>query len=119
MSELADLAVTYLRLLESGDIDGAEQILGSEIRIVYPGREIYRDVRVCVVDRSGRYQVEKDITGTHTIREGGSMYVYVFGDLNGRYADGSPIEQVRFIDRFTFDGRRIVTHEIWNDLAAQ
>lgn len=119
MGELADLAVDYLRLLESGDIDRAEQFLGSEIRIVYPGREIYRDVWVCAADRSGRYQIEKDISGTHTIREGGSTYVYVFGDLNGHYADGSPIEQVRFIDRFTFDGQRIVVHEIWNDLAAQ
>ena len=37
--------------------------------------------------------------------------------LNGESLDGSPISEVRYIDRFVFRDGLIVDQQVWNDLA--
>ena len=43
--------------------------------------------------------------------------VYNYGGLRGEWADGTPFEGIRYIDRFLIRDGRIVDQKVWNDLA--
>ncbi|MBL8629121.1 MAG: nuclear transport factor 2 family protein, partial [Rhodospirillaceae bacterium] len=43
--------------------------------------------------------------------------IFVRGYLNGEWLDGTPIANVRYIDRFDIQGGKIIRQDVWNDLA--
>src|SRR5690606_24159068 len=44
--------------------------------------------------------------------------VYCMGTLHGEWPDGSAFRGIRFIDRFTVAGGKLVDQAVWNDLEA-
>lgn len=112
-------AVDYLRTLESRDLDAAASMLAAEVTMVFPGGLIFHDIYSCIADRSGRYRsVRKQFDGVDVMsNEAGDTVVYTYGTLHGVALDGSPIDGVRFIDRFMFRDDLIVQQDVWNDLS--
>ena len=47
----------------------------------------------------------------------GSAVVYCFGTLHGERLDGTPYENIRFIDRFTVRDGLLADQMVWNDMA--
>jgi hypothetical protein len=51
------------------------------------------------------------------VAAGDATVVYCYGTLAGEWLDGSAFAGVRFIDRFTVEGGRLLDQQVWNDLA--
>jgi len=72
---------------------------------------------------TGRYAwVRKHRTdysvGERTATDGVTEQVVTsIGTLYGEKLDGSPFEEIRYVDVFTLRNGRIVRQEVWNDLA--
>ena len=45
------------------------------------------------------------------------VVVYCFGTLSGEWPDGTSFSGIRFIDRITVAGGKLVDELVWNDLA--
>jgi hypothetical protein len=45
--------------------------------------------------------------------------VYIKGTLSGEWPDGTPFEGIRFIDRFEIKGGKLISQEVWNDIAEE
>ena len=43
--------------------------------------------------------------------------VYSIGTLHGEWPDGTAIDGIRYIDRFTVKDGRLVDQNVWNDMA--
>lgn len=118
MSQYAELAKKYLRTVEARDLDAAEEMLAPSPTFIFPKGAVFQDLRTCTADRSTRYKtIRKKFEGFHTADLGDEVVVYAFGTLHGKALDDSPIEDVRFIDRFTFKEGLITKQEVWNDLS--
>lgn len=51
-------------------------------------------------------------------KDDGSWVVVSAGTLFGENRQGARFEGVRYVDRITYRGDRIIRQEVWNDLAA-
>ena len=118
VSNLADKAIDFLRLIEERDVASALLYLAPTARFIFPRGAEFDDLAECLADRHSRYtRAHKSIEGTDIVDRGeGQSVVYVFGTLDGSQVDGTAFSGVRFIDRFTFDSDQIVRQEVWNDL---
>lgn len=118
MSYYAELAERYLRTVEDRDLDAAEAMLAPSPTFIFPKGMVFHDLRICTADRSTRYKtVRKKFEGFHTVDLDDEVVVYAFGTLHGMALDDTPIEGVRFLDRFTFKDGKITKQEVWNDLS--
>jgi ketosteroid isomerase-like protein len=114
-----ELIQQFLRTMEARDLDTAEAMMAPEARLIFPGGKVYHSQHEMVESAKGRYQwVKKTFDRTdHFKTADGSDIVYVMGTLYGVNRHGVPFEGIRYIDRFTLRDGRIVSQEVWNDLA--
>jgi ketosteroid isomerase-like protein len=110
------LARRYLLAMESRDIDAAQACLAPGATFVFPGGRRPPDLAAIVARSAGRYRrVAKRIERVDLLPAAGFDIVYVLGTLHGEWIDGSPFENVRFLDRFEIREGRIVRQDVWND----
>ncbi len=114
----ADKVKEYLRAMEERDLELAKKYLAPDFKMTFPGGRTMTSLEDLVAWSKGRYtSVTKTFEDFDVFEDGEDTVVYSTGMLNGEALDGSPISEVRFIDRFVFREGLIVDQQVWNDLA--
>ena len=119
LDEAIERAVAYLAAMEARDLAAARRHVGEgELDIVFPGGRRFRDIEAIVANSAGRYEVvKKRIEARDAWASGDRVRVMITGTLYGRWPDGTPFEDIRFVDWFEFADGRIVRQHVWNDAA--
>ena len=108
----------FLRIMEARDLDHARTFLAPDFRMTFPGGVTMTTLEQLVDWSKGRYRkMKKTFEDFDVFKDGEDTVVYSTGMLNGEALDGSPISEVRYIDRFVFRNGLIVDQQVWNDLA--
>ena len=91
--------------------------IGESAQMTFPGGHAFTSLAALVEWSRGRYRaVSKTYHGFDEFTRDGVTVLYCFGTLNGEALDGSPISNVRFVDRFEIRDGKIIDQKVWNDL---
>ncbi|MDG2319562.1 MAG: nuclear transport factor 2 family protein [Rhodospirillaceae bacterium] len=108
----------FLRIMEERDLVHAQSFLAPGFKMTFPGGVTMTTLEELVEWSKARYsRISKTFEGFDEFQEGDDTVVYSTGMLNGEALDGSPISEVRYIDRFLFRGGLMIDQQVWNDLA--
>lgn len=112
------IAVTFLADMERRDLPAAAAAIGPDFSMVFPGAARYTRLEELVEGSRSRYKrVAKRLESVEGFSAGGADVVWVRGTLYGENAHGAPFEGIRFVDRFELRDGRLVSQDVWNDLA--
>ncbi len=95
----------------------ANAYLAPGCEMLFPGDVVMTDCREIPKNAAGTYRwVKKVFDGFDEMERDGETLVYVYGTLFGEWADGAPLKDVRYIDRFVIRNGKIVDQRVWNDV---
>ena len=109
----AEIVHAYLAAMEARDLATARGFLGDGFHMTFPGGIRLTTLEDLVAWSRPRYRFVKK---TYDQFDALDSLVYCFGTLHGEWPDGTPIQGIRFIDRFELSGGRIVRQDVWNDM---
>lgn len=116
--EASAIVRAYLDAMEARDLDTANSFLGPGFSMVFPGGNRFTDLAAVVAWSKPRYRfVKKKYDAYEEVFTDDATIVWCNGTLHGEWPDGAPFENIRFVDRFTVKGGKIVDQQVWNDLA--
>ena len=104
----------YLDAMERRDLAAAKAFLAPGFFMVFPGNKRFEALEQLVESAKGRYRSARK---TYERYETAGDAVYCYGTLHGELLDGAPYSGIRFIDRFTVRGGKLVDQNVWNDMA--
>ncbi len=119
-SKAAGLVRGFLSAMEARDLARAKTFLGEGFVMTFPGGVQLRTLEELIAWAAERYRsIGKTYAGFEELppQAGGRTVVYCFGTLHGEWPDGRAFSGIRFIDRFTVGGGRLLDQQVWNDLA--
>ena len=117
----SERALAFLAAMEKRDLGAARNHLAEGFEMVFPGKT--NGTRMTALEdliafSAERYRfVKKTIAAVDEAFGKDGTVVVVSGVLSGEDLGGQPFGEVRFIDRFVFEGDLIRRQEVWNDLA--
>ena len=112
------LVRSYLNAMEARDLSKANSFLSTNFKMTFPGGVIFGTLEELIEWGSSRYRfVNKTYERFDETTDGGNIAVYCFGTLAGELPNGKAFDNVRFIDRFTVAGEKLIDQQVWNDLA--
>ncbi len=115
-----EIALGFLAAMEAREIEKAEAMLATGFRMRFPGARPMASIEELIDWARDRYRfVKKTISTTEAFHADGCAVVYVIGTLSGEWPDGAPFEGIRFIDRFEIMNGKIVSQDVWNDIAEE
>ena len=108
----------FLAAIEARDLERAEGFLDDAFTMTFPGGARFTRLGDLVDWAATRYAgVAKSFERIEEMAgDDGATVVYCFGRLSGTWTDGTPFAGIRFIDRFTVRGGRLIDQRVWNDL---
>ena len=109
-----DIVRGYLGAMERRDLTSAKSFLAPGFYMVFPGNKRFDSLEALVEWARSRYRSARKTCARFDCA--GST-VYCFGTLYGELLDGTPYSGIRFIDRFTVEGGKLVDQNVWNDMA--
>jgi hypothetical protein len=113
-----DLVRTYLAAMERRDLAAAKRMHAPGFCMVFPGNRRFATLEALVDWAKPRYKSAlKDYERFDVVPTPEGGIVYCYGTLRGELLDGTVFSGVRFIDRFTVAGGRLVDQQVWNDMA--
>ncbi|MEM9059112.1 MAG: tautomerase family protein [Pseudomonadota bacterium] len=113
-----ELCLDFLDALGAREIDRAEALIGDGFEMIFPGPVRFTGFSELMAWAAPRYRtIGKKIARVDEAPLGETVAVYVTGTLIGEKPDGTPFEDIRFIDRFEVRAGKIIRQEVWNDLA--
>ncbi len=116
--EPSQIVKDYLAAMEARDLERAATYLADGFVMVFPGGVEFSAPEELVAWAKDRYRsVAKTYERFDEAGGEANAAVYCYGTLYGEWPDGSPFEGIRFIDRFTVSGGKLVDQRVWNDLA--
>ena len=115
----AQVVRDYLAAMERRDLAAAKALLAPGFSMVFPGGRRMATLEELVESARTRYRrALKDYERFDVApASGGASVVYCYGTLRGELLSGEAYSGVRFIDRFTVAGGRLVDQMVWNDMA--
>ena len=120
VSDSREIALGFLAAIEVRDVGKAEAMLSAGFRMTFPGKEPMTSIEELIFWAKSRYRfVKKTIASTEAFHVDGYEVVYVIGTLAGEWPDGTPFEGIRFIDRFEIKGGKLISQDVWNDIAEE
>jgi hypothetical protein len=112
-----DLVRAYLDTLEARDLKRAKRFLAPEFAMTFPGGHRFASVEAMIEWARSRYRTVKKRYERFDMAQGSTAtHVYCFGTLYGEWTDGAPFDGIRFIDRFTVRGGKLIDQMVWNDM---
>ena len=113
------LVRAYLAAMERRDLDAARAMLAPGFRMTFPGDTQFNSLEELVASAKGRYRsASKTFEHCDVVPQAdGSAVVYCLGTLFGDLNSGEAYAGIRYIDRFTVRGGRLVDQRVWNDMA--
>lgn len=110
--------LAYLEAMEARQLDRANALLADAFVMQFPGARCFRSVDALIPWAAARYSaLQKRLEALEAIGTLADGVVYVRGRLDGRWPDGTPFRDVRFIDRFDVADGLLLRQDVWNDLA--
>lgn len=107
----------FLSLFADRRYAEANAFLAPGCRMLFPGGVVYTDCTELPKRASTMYRwVKKEFERFDEIETADGTVVYNHGGLRGEWADGTPFEGIRYIDRFLIRDGRILDQKVWNDL---
>lgn len=117
LSDAAAVVGDFLAAMEARDLTKAQAMLADDFTMVFPGTGPMRELPELVAWAKHRYAaVAKSYERFDVAPVTGGVAVYCFGTLYGEWLDGRAFEGIRFIDRFTVAGGKILDQRVWNDM---
>jgi len=115
----AELVDTYLQLCEDRDLEAAGRYLSPDVRLEFPGGEVFGSLAEMVAASGGTYRwVRKRRTRFAVGEVDGEVTVTSTGTLYGEALDGRPFEGIRYVDFFVVGADGLIREQlVWNDLA--
>ncbi len=109
--------LAYLDAMERRALDEAAQYVArTGLTLVFPGGRRFGSLEEIRGNSAGRYRkIGKRIGTTESWRTGDTERVLVTGTLYGEWPDGTPFEDIRFVDIFALQDGLILRQEVWND----
>ncbi len=112
-----DIVRAYLDTLEARDLTRARRFLAPEFAMMSSGGQRFTSVEAIVEWTSSRYRTVKKRYERFDVAQGSTAtHVYCFGTLYGEWPDGAPFDGIRFVDRFTVRGGKLIDQMVWNDV---
>jgi hypothetical protein len=112
----AALAKAYLEAMEARKFDCARRYLAEDFEMIFPGGRRPTTIEEIAANSSQRYrQVAKRFEGCDVAERGERTVVYWYGVLYGQWPDGTPFNDIRFVDRFELKDDKIARQWVWND----
>ena len=109
---------SYLAAMEARDLALAEMMLAPGFTMEFPGPVTFTRLSDLIEWAKPRYRfVKKVYQRFDEAPAGDAAVVYCYGTLAGEWPDGVAFAGIRFIDRFTVAGGKLVDQTVWNDLA--
>jgi ketosteroid isomerase-like protein len=113
-----EIVEKFLRSLEARDLPTARALLAPGLVMTFPGARKFKTMEELIESSKNRYRgVRKTFQRWDEFASGGVTTIYVSGVLNGEWTDGTPLKDIRYIDRFEIKDGKIVDQQVWNDLA--
>ena len=117
MSDAKAIVENFLRTVESRDLVRARAYLSPDFVMIFPGGRRFTALEELVAWSQTRGRgVRKVFERLDEVSGDEEIVVYSFGTLEGHWPDGTPFAGIRFLDRFTLRGGRIVEQRVWNDM---
>ena len=114
----SSLVQAYLVAMEARDLALAEAMLAPGFTMQFPGPVTFTRLSDLIEWAKPRYRfVKKVYQGFDEASAGDAAVVYCYGTLAGEWPNGIAFAEIRFIDRFTVAGGKLVDQMVWNDLA--
>jgi len=112
------LVLQFLRKMEAGDLYTAQAMLGPGFYTIFMGGHRFTTPEELVAFQKGRQKnTWKAFQRFDEIETADGAVVFCFGTLQGEKMDGTPYQNIRYIDRFTVRDGKIVDQMVWNDMA--
>lgn len=113
-----DVVRAYLAAMEARDLDTARAYLTDGFTMVFPGGVTFKTLEELITWARPRYNfVKKKYDRFDEAPGEDGSAVYCYGTLEGEWPDGTTFSNIRFIDRFTVAGGKLIDQQVWNDLA--
>ena len=114
----SDCVRSYLSAMEARDLDTARSFLDDEFTMIFPGNCAFRSLEDLVKWAASRYlSIGKTYERFDEVPDSDGNIVYCMGTLHGKWLDGTPFSDIRFIDRFVVVQDKLTHQQVWNDLA--
>ena len=111
----------YLAAMERRDLAAAGAMLAPGFTMTFPGGRRMQTLAQLVESAKARYRSARKEYERFDVAPDGetpaASIVYCFGTLHGELLSGESYSGVRFIDRFTIAGGKLVDQRVWNDMA--
>ena len=119
VGDAAELVRHYLTTMERRDLAAAKAMHAPGFFMLFPGGKRFDTLEALVESSKTRYRSARKTYERYDVVHApdGSEIVYCFGTLFGELLDGSAYSGIRFIDRFTVRGGKLVDQMVWNDMA--
>ncbi len=112
------LVATYLRAMERRDLVAARAMQAPGFTMTFPGANRFTELEDLIEWSLPRYRkMRKHFLRFDEAPAPDGTIVYSVGTLHGEWPDGSPVDGVRYIDRFTVKDGLLVDQNVWNDIA--
>ena len=117
-SPAASLVQDYLNAMQARDLQAAGAFLDDAFWMEFPGGVRMQTLEELIEWSKPRYRsIDKVFDGFSEAFTSTETIVVCHGTLHGVWADGTPFEGIRFVDRFTVARGKITSQMVWNDLA--
>lgn len=119
LGDAGEIVRAFLKTMEAREIEAAEAFLAEDFAMFFPGAQPLHDLEALIKWATQRYRfVKKAYLGFDVMQSSGlEVLVYCRGTLSGEWLDGTPFENIRFIDRFELVEGKISRQDVWNDIA--
>lgn len=115
---MSEVAAAFFAAMARRDVAGIKALLAPGFIMTVSGNHRFTDIEAFFAySRTRQGAVRKQIAGYDVSQTGGTITVYAHGTMSGTWLDGSPYEQVRFVDRFEIQQGQISKLDVFSDMA--
>lgn len=117
MTDPVALVDRYLQLCEDREVEAAAGHLAPTVRIQFPAGKVYGSLAELVAAPKSYTWIRKIRDRYAVGTDGDTTVVTSIGRLYGERLDGTPFEDIRYVDVFVLRDGLISEQLVWNDLS--
>jgi len=116
--EAINMVERFMLASMQGDRAVTDELMAPDIEVTFVGgRKLAKPEEIKRVNSERYRDVKKKIERYDVAFEGEETVVYSIGTLVGKWLDGEPFEDDRYVDRFVIRDSKVVKMDVWNDSA--
>jgi ketosteroid isomerase-like protein len=112
------VAEAFLQAVSNRNLERAAALTADDFNMVVSGGHQFDNLPSFVAYSGTRQRsVAKHTDRFEALTAEDGVVVYCFGTMSGAWLDGSPYQNVRYIDRFLIRNGKIAAMNVWSDMA--